>query len=275
MRHEETHPDAVSAIKTIHRRKPTNPTPPLTDKYILPEGMTMTGFKEIMRKGQTASAIIDLQRWMLQDYISRIERSIAYRHQTISTNLRNLRYMYLTVMRARQELRCLAVQLAEAQSAVNSKWMKVLDPPSSPYISVSGRARKNCFVSGGPKRPVCEVDSYTDSCTVSKLLRELGYGPDRTWASLTEEEIGGIYSCMEEWEKYKGYHVRPTGRDRNVFATEHDALKRAEREKWKAQNKARKGGKARKGVPMAGDERRIEGLRGGAMDVMWDWHEIY
>ncbi|KAI8843056.1 hypothetical protein BC829DRAFT_446294 [Chytridium lagenaria] len=202
------------------------------------------------------------------------KQASMYRHQCLRLYSQNLastirQLSEWNYVRANPELpriHRLTTRLEEVKKALETKEMILKD--------IWGDLRKgSANIKVDYPLPSRDKTPVVDSGNMQKALTTAGFGDSRTWDSLTADEFTKLDSLIALHADYIGNNLYV--RVKNVYATEEDARKRVERDRWKIQSSA----KARccrrwwLSVPKIddGEGKRIGRLKGDPRDVLWDY----
>ncbi|KAJ3217334.1 hypothetical protein HDU67_008136 [Dinochytrium kinnereticum] len=164
--------------------------------------------------------------------------------------------------------------LEKARAALHSTTMTIEQPIEMPLHQKS-TVLASAKIDGG----IPVLDTFRSE-TSTRLLSSLGYGPGRTWGSLTIEEIESLRLHTQKAKPFTDVDIHTLGSHRKVFATEDEAVQDEKRVMWRVQTMAWRYKKCYccrrvSGVPQVDVAKRtVRRLKGRVEDVLWDALEM-
>ncbi|KAJ3104218.1 hypothetical protein HDU96_008998 [Phlyctochytrium bullatum] len=190
-------------------------------KYIVPEGTSVKEVAAEVTRVKSARQALRERRNVLESYRNQLNKQL----QSIPP--------YPTSSKAR-----IMRQIDIIDEALRSKYLR-LPEPLEPQRDKHGR--KNSPTSPGIYYygvPVSDDQMAVDYQT--RMLEKAGLGKNRTWESLSDDELGALLKLSES-AKYRELNLYFQGRQRNVFQSEEEAVQHEKRQDWKKQTRVYKG----------------------------------
>ncbi|KAI8847892.1 hypothetical protein BC829DRAFT_395360 [Chytridium lagenaria] len=214
----------VATNKTVRRLQ--RPEENLLPQLFLTNDPTISvpAFKSLFLQGQEARQIINVRKYCLNNYLHDLQSQTASStcHLFSSSSTK-----YLGEIGRREK------RMQEIKNALDTPFLRLSDLPK-PHQSKRRTMASPLLQNREHVDVDCGVPIRGDyhAPTLRRLLNNLGFGENRDWGSLSDDEIMRIREMSKgETDFHRvgfwGWSVK------NLYSSEEDAGKRVERDKWR------------------------------------------
>ncbi|KAJ3210799.1 hypothetical protein HDU67_005010 [Dinochytrium kinnereticum] len=208
------------------RRTPSYIESCIRKKYILPAGMTMEEAKIL----QAAGSASDLARNLMKMQLGRLKQ-----HVKASIQCKQSQEMKGKGKTKRNHLKKSwddphTISIEEEQHLLD----QVINALQHRHLRSTVLTKSTDTIQACLRR-----NKFDDTPSMEKYLKLAGFGPNRSWQSLDDNEMMRLHENIKRWRE-KGldeWEVRTSGRSQTVFGTEADARRSDLRERWRLQIK--------------------------------------